>query len=125
MLRRHEVQAVYLFGSRAAGSATEKSDYDYAVLLKTPGHKKGDSLYQEIYEHFSACSPRSLANDVIDIVFLREAGLELRFHVISLGIVIWEADPEGRLEFEVQTELLYCDYRPILEQMDKDILEAV
>lgn len=119
------IQAVYLFGSRATGAAHALSDYDYAVLTKRPGHKRGDLLYRELYATFSTISPRTLANDVIDIVFLNDCGLELAFHIIRYGKVLFDANPTMRLEFETRTNLLYADYRPILEEFDRTILESL
>ncbi|MBI4212250.1 MAG: nucleotidyltransferase domain-containing protein, partial [Deltaproteobacteria bacterium] len=101
------------------------SDYDYAVLAKDQGHKRGDDLYVHLYDIFSDISPRTLKNDVIDIVFLRDIGLELRFHVVQYGKVLFDADPSARLAFEQQTTLLYCDFRPILDKFDQAILEAL
>lgn len=119
------VQSLYLFGSRAQGAQHDLSDYDYAVLMKKSGYQKGDSTYFALYDLLSEISPRSLENDAIDIVFLRDAGLELRFHVIRYGKVLFDADPLRRLDFEAQTTLLYCDYRPILDRFDRAIVEAL
>lgn len=119
------VQSAYLFGSRAQGTEYALSDYDYAVLMKKNGQQKGDSTYFALYDILSEISPRSLANDAIDIVFLKDAGLELRFHVIRYGKVLFDSDPLQRVNFEAQTLLLYCDYRPVLDRFDRAILEAL
>lgn len=124
-LERLGVQTLYLFGSRAMGFAHERSDYDYAVLVKEAGHKRGDSLYEKLYDILSEISPRTLENDVIDIVFLRDAGLELRFHVIRHGRVLLDADLKARMNFEAMTTLLYCDYRPVLDEFDRNLLESL
>ncbi len=124
-LRRLGVQALYLFGSRAMGYEHARSDYDYAVLLKEEGHKRGDALYDKLYDLLSPISPRTLENDVLDIVFLRDAGLELRFHVIRHGRVLFESDPSARMNFEARTTLLYCDYRPVLDEFDRNLLESL
>ncbi|HCU25710.1 MAG TPA: hypothetical protein DF383_11900 [Deltaproteobacteria bacterium] len=120
-----EVLAVYLFGSRAQGIENPLADYDYGILTRQKGHRRGDALYQKLYDILSEISPRTLANDVIDIVFLRDAGLELRFHVIRYGKILYDRDPGARLAFEVQTGLLYCDYRPLLDEFDRVILESL
>lgn len=125
ILQNLGVEAVYLFGSRAMGKEHPLSDYDYAVLLKTKGHSKGDEIYFKFYDLFSEISPRTLNNDVIDIIFLRDAGLELKFHIIRYGKVIYEANPKGRLDFEVQTTLLYCDFKPLLLKQDQTILQSL
>jgi len=119
------VQAIYLFGSRAQEKEGPLSDYDYAVLLKEKGHSKGDPLYFQLYNLFSQVSPRTLENDVLDIIFLKDIGLELCFHVIRFGKVIYDRDPTTRVRFETQTTLLYCDYRPLLEKQDQTILQSL
>lgn len=119
------VEAIYLFGSRAQEKEGLFSDYDYAVLVTEKGHAKGDDLYFKLYDIFSEISPRTLKNDVIDIIFLKDAGLELRFHVIRYGKVIYDDAPETRLDFEAQTMLLYCDYRPLLDAFDKTIIQSL
>lgn len=124
-LVKTKVQAIYLFGSRAQKKEGPLSDYDYALLLKEKGHKRGDDLYFKFYDFFSEISPRTLKNDTIDIIYLRDVGLELCFHVIRYGLVIYDNDPKARLHFETTTHLLYCDYRPILDQFDHTILRAL
>lgn len=120
-----KAQAVYLFGSRAQGREGPLSDYDYAVLLKDKGHSKGDPVYFELYDLFSEVSPRTLKNDVLDIVFLRDTNLEMCFHIIRYGKILYEKDPNARLDFEIRTTLLYCDYRPLLEKQDREILQNI
>jgi uncharacterized protein len=124
-LKGTEVEAVYLFGSRAQGREHSLSDYDYAVLTREAGHSKGDTLYAFLYDLFSEISPRTLRNDVIDIVFLKDTNLELRFHVIRYGQVLYDRNPQTRLDFEAWTQLLYCDYRPILNEFDRTILASL
>lgn len=120
-----DVLAIYLFGSRAVEGAHELSDYDYAILTKDNHHKKGDELYESLYDIFCEVSPRTLKNDVIDIVYLKQVGLELRYHVIRHGKVLYDKDPVARLDYEAQTMLFYCDYRPILDEFDEAILESL
>jgi predicted nucleotidyltransferase len=122
-LRGLDVVAIYLFGSRSQGVEHPLADYDYAVLTRGREHKRGGELYMQLYEILAEVSPRTLEQDVIDIVFLANAPLELRFHVIRYGKVLYDADPRERLEFEALTGLLYADYRPILDQMDESVLD--
>lgn len=124
VLNQLDVCSIYLFGSRAMGLEHERSDFDYAVLAR-PGHSKGDELYEALYPLLAEISKRSLENDVIDIVFLRDCNLELRFHVVSYGKVIYDQNPTQRLEFESQTTLLYCDYKPILNEFDAQLLNSL
>lgn len=122
--KKTDVIAIYLFGSRAQNLEHETSDFDYAVLTKGP-HQLYDDLYQKLYDIFSEISPRDLQNDVIDIVFLKNAGLELKFHVIRYGKVLYEKNAQERLNFEAQTGLFYCDYKPVLDRFDHEIVEAL
>lgn len=119
------VEAVYLFGSRAMGRAGPLSDYDYGILHQERGHQRGDTLYDHLYDLLGKISPRSLENDVIDIVFLRDAGLELRFHVVRYGEILFDGHPRKRLQFESETTILYCDYRPLLTRFDDTILQSL
>jgi predicted nucleotidyltransferase len=124
-LKKMGVVCVYLFGSRALGNQSEMSDYDYAVLMQKSGYKKGGAVYKKLLSLLSTISPRTLENDVIDLVFLRDVGLELKFHVVRYGRVLFETDSNSRQNFESETTLLYCDYRPLLDQFDEAILNSL
>jgi len=122
-LRALGVEAVYLFGSRAVGRETPRSDFDFAVLMAKTGHRRGDEVYDKLYDLLSPHCPRTLDNDVIDIVFLRDAPLELQMHIIRYGRVLYDAAPRSRANFEARTTLLYADYRPLLDIFDDAILQ--
>ncbi len=124
-LRELGVIALYLFGSHAQGVAGPRSDFDFAVLMDRPGHQRGDASYDALYDLLSPLCPRTLQNDVIDIVFLHDAGLELKMHVIRYGKVLFEADARARLRFEQQAALEYADFKPILDTFDRAILQRV
>lgn len=119
------VQALYLFGSRAQGVEGPLSDYDFGVLMADEGHKRGGKLYDAMYDILAPLCPRTLENDIIDIVFVRDAPLELRFHIIRYGKVLFDENPRERGRFEDITTMLYCDYRPILDMFDKAILATL
>jgi len=119
------VQAIYLFGSRAQGSHGPLSDFDFGILTEKSGHRRGDELYFKLLNLLGEICPRNLDNDIIDIVFLRDVGLELRLHVIRYGKVIFDKKPLSRLNFEDQTTLRYCDFRPHLDRFDQSILESL
>ena len=119
------VMTLYLFGSRAQNAETARSDYDFAVLMKHPGHKRGDAPYDAIYDIFAPLCPRTLENDVIDIVFLHDASLELRNHVLQYGKIFLDNDPKQRVQFVEKTMLEYCDFRPLLDMFDNAILSSL
>src|SRR3989338_9508198 len=119
------VQSLYLFGSRAQGVAGPLSDYDFGVLMQDEGHKCGGKVYDAIYDILSPLCPRTLKNDIIDIVFIRDAPLELRMHIVRYGKVLFDAATRERVRFEDITTMLYCDYRPLLDMFDKAILATL
>ena len=119
------VGSLYLFGSRAQGYTGPLSDYDFAVLMNRSGEQRGGAVYDHLYDILSPFCPRTLKNDIIDIVFLNAAPLELRMHVVRYGRVIFDADPSQRLDFEEYTTVQYCDYRPLLDLFDRAILASV
>jgi len=119
------VVALYLFGSRAQGTDGPLSDFDFAVLMDRDGYARGGEAYQKLYDLLSPHCERTLQNDVIDIIFLRDVGLELRHHVVRYGRVIYDAEPLSRGRFEARTMTEYCDFRPLLKSIDRAILASV
>lgn len=122
------VVALYLFGSRAQGIEGPLSDYDFAVLVKDPqvlkDAKQKTVLYNALYNILSPLCPRTLANDIIDIVFLDDVRvpLELKMHVVEYGKILFEDHPRQRADFVEKTVEMYCDFRPILDMFDRAIL---
>ena len=121
------INTIYLFGSRATGKETALSDYDFAILMKNSQTVKPDkstsTLYQKIYEILSDYCPRTIQNDVIDIVFLQSGvSLELQAHVVKYGKIIFEENPELRAKYEEQVMIRMADMKPILDEMDAAII---
>ena len=125
-LKKLGVGLVYLFGSRAEGTAGPSSDFDVGLVFSDPAMLRGDTpgLYQSLYEIFSDTFDLSGFRSV-DIVFLEQASLELRFDAISHGAVLFEISPEFREKFEERVEALYRDFKPILREFDRAILERI
>lgn len=129
-LRTLGVVSLYLFGSHAEGVATEKSDYDFAVLMSDaslvkPG-RSTQELYQQLYESLAPICLKDVANQVVDIIFLQSGvSLELQANVVEFGKLLLDDDPELRANYEEQVMLRMADIRPILDEMDKTILERI
>ncbi|MBI4367006.1 MAG: nucleotidyltransferase domain-containing protein [Deltaproteobacteria bacterium] len=121
-LRALGIDVLYLFGSHAEGVATASSDVDVGVVAAdAKGLSQGtNALYLELYKLLSRYVPNS---DRLDIVFLQRAPLELRFDVVKHGIPIFSSSDDARLQFEERTTIAYCDFRPLLRQFDRAILE--
>jgi predicted nucleotidyltransferase len=73
-----EIQAIYLFGSQAAGTATDASDVDLALRIGTR-ISLGDEL------RLRAIAVEGLHRDDIDFVILDLAPPLLRYEVITRG----------------------------------------
>lgn len=126
-LRALGVASVYLFGSHATGTASRRSDYDFAVLTQRgrPVPERLDPTYYALYDLLEKYCPRTLANDVIDIVFLERAPLELRSHVVRYGRILFDDAPQVRARFEERTMEAAADYAPLLRRFDQTILASL
>jgi len=125
-LRALKVGLVYLFGSRAEGVAGPSSDFDVGIVFTDPSIARGNTMeiYHALYDIFSDVFDLSNFRNV-DIVFMERAPSELRFDVISHGTPLFEISPEFRLNFEERTETLYRDFKPILNECNRVVLEKI
>lgn len=125
-LRELKVALVYLFGSQAEGTAGPSSDIDVGVVFADPKIARGDTLdiYNKLYDILTDVFDMSNFR-TLDIVFLERASLELRFDAISHGLVLFEISSEFRADFEERTEALYRDFKPLLNEFDRAILERI
>lgn len=117
ILARYNPVAVYLFGSRAQGSARADSDIDLALLLpddcSLPATERID-LIARLEE---------LAGRRVDLVLLNRAPLPLQFEIIHTGIVLYESSFDARTDFEDIVVRDYLDLRPMLERSRQEIME--
>lgn len=79
--RPFNVLALYLFGSRATGTATPLSDIDIAYLPSDGGEDLDKALYLEL--------ARRLGTDEITLVNLHDAPVCLAFSVLKRGHVLY------------------------------------
>lgn len=89
------VLAVWGFGSRARGEATETCDVDVAVLLDRPV-----SLMEEL--RLRSRVVQELARDDVDLVILNQAPPLLRYEAIAAGCRLFARDEDQALDFEVR-----------------------
>jgi len=102
------IAAAWIFGSVARDEADPYSDLDVAVLLKGPaGRDDAMSLYD-----LSAELERHSPNGRVDIVVLGPQGPVFRHRVLSEGVLVHDADPEARHDFEGRTIVEYLDWKP-------------
>lgn len=82
---RPDIKGIYLFGSRADGTASPGSDYDFAFL--TPG--KTMSVHAV---HQLRLSLATMLDADVDLIDLQEASTVLQFQIISKGLRIFSSD---------------------------------
>lgn len=120
------ISAVVLFGSRAIGTAREKSDYDIGILQNDPkvlhSPEKRSAAYDILYNLLSS-KIQSLVN--IDIVFLDVAPGELRAHVMKHGKLIFETNPNVFADFRERVMTEYADFAPLREIFHQGILARI
>lgn len=98
-----ETQAIYLFGSAAAGRLRDDSDVDVAVLL---AHARAKELGSLALSDLAFDLMKTLRRDV-DLINLRLASTVLQKQVIENGIVLFCADEFAKDEFEMLTISFY------------------
>jgi len=97
----------YLFGSYAAGNATNLSDVDIAILLApdVPSEK-----YLDYRVQYFSLAEKNFRDDRIDIVVLNSAPPLLKHEAIK-GALLFERSPEARVQFEVDVQRKYLDLK--------------
>ncbi len=103
-----EVMAVYLYGSRARGTARPESDLDLALLLVAPPPATLRSVARLVED----LAERALRIPV-EAVVLNRAPSDLVHRVLRDGILVLDRDRPGRLGFEVRARNEYFDLAPV------------
>jgi len=122
-LQKLRVGLVYLFGSYAEGKNQTLSDVDIGVIFLDELSLRGDcsKIYNELYDVFTDVFP----DKSVDIIFLQKAGLELCFDAVVHGEILYESSREARFEFEERISILYADFKPLLDEFNRAILNRI
>jgi hypothetical protein len=104
--RYPEVQAVYAFGSVAAGNADESSDLDLAVISAQP------SLREKKLEILASLARLGYCN--VDLVFVDEDDLVLAYEVIRQNKLIYASPDFDRGATYSRIVRKYLDFIPYL-----------
>ncbi len=125
-LKKAGVGIVYFFGSRADGSALEKSDYDLGVVFvdKVSAEIGGSGLYLRIYDVLSEVIPDALRGPNLDISFLQRANPILQMKAIQSGNILFEINSIFRADYEEEVIRYYNDYLPLKKEFEESTIRA-
>jgi predicted nucleotidyltransferase len=105
------IVCAYLFGSTARGDARPGSDVDVGILLaRDPAPTLAESGVRiaEAIERHLHCP--------VETVLLNRAPVDLVHRVLRDGVLVFDADPARRIQFEVRARSLFFDLKPILDR---------
>ncbi len=106
------VAVVYLYGSRADGTAGEYSDYDIGVVFADPrdAHLNLDR-FQALYAVVSEIFPDTARGPKLDIALLQRANAKLQLDAVQYGTTLFESEARARADYEESVVKQYDDYR--------------
>jgi predicted nucleotidyltransferase len=122
ILAQYPVDAAYVFGSVARGTATLLSDVDIALLLADPV-----SSYDRLKLELAVQGDLEMACDVssADVRVINDAPLMVQGRIVQQGRLVYEHDHRHRVNFEVLTRKLYFDFAPTAHRLRDAFLERV
>jgi len=121
-LKELNISLVYLFGSYVNKKINFQSDIDIAILFYDDSYKKYKlKIYTELYKIFSDI----FKNREVDIVFLNESPLTLKFEVVTSGKPIYFEKIDTHYEYKERVIKEYIDFKPLLDEQDKEILNRI
>jgi len=85
-----QIKLVYLFGSRARGTAGPSSDYDFAVYLDEKDAQARFNIRLGLMGKLS----QYLRSDDVDVLIMNDVkGPEVKYRIIKEGILLYEQEP--------------------------------
>lgn len=111
--------ALWLFGSRARGEADALSDVDLAVLAA--GSPSREQLANWELDWIQMAN-ETLGTDEVSLVVINCAPLLLRHRIFHDARLLHAASPEAAADIELATIRAYLDFRPRLEEYDRELL---
>jgi uncharacterized protein len=106
---------VYLYGSRATGTARPDSDYDFALMAPAP-------LDRAALEDFRVSLEELLSSDV-DCVDLRQVPLTLAAQVLESGLILIPGDKVECARLETRLMSMYAALNEERQGILDDIVE--
>ena len=110
--RQRGLRLVVLFGSRACGEATTRSDWDVGYLGSEPLDRDG----------LQADLVAALGTEALDLVDLDRASGLVRFRAARDGVVVFQAAEDAFACFWFEAVSYWCDMGPIIRAGYEDVL---
>jgi hypothetical protein len=116
LLTDRPVLLAYAYGSQAVGVATPKSDVDIALLLQPDADLTTYERIQlecdielEIEAHCDVTLP--------DVRSINHAPLRIQGKIVTQGVLLYSADEDARVAYELRIRKRYFDFQPVLTKM--------
>ena len=109
------LELLMLYGSRARGDDTSRSDWDFGYLAGPNVDVAG--LLGSLVS--------ALGTDRVDLVDLRRAGGLLRFRAARDGDSVFESRPGIADRFRLDAAQFWCDVAPVLQRGYADVLAGL
>lgn len=110
LLEGLNIKALVLFGSQAQNNASAGSDYDIGILIDHVSQPVRKKIYDTIYDLISEKINRLVD---IDIVFMYDMPLELQFHAVKYGQVLYEENLQVFVNYRESVMIKYADFAPL------------
>jgi predicted nucleotidyltransferase len=115
------IAALWLFGSRARGEADALSDVDLAVLAAGAPSAAALSSWEP---EWLAAANETLGTDEVSLVVLNRAPVTFRREALRSARLLHATTPELAADYELRTLREFLDFRPRLEEYDRELLAS-
>ena len=114
------IRDVYLFGSTVEGFTHPGSDTDIGIIFsKGLREKNRMKLYGDIYSAFNGV----FQLEKLDMVFIEELPLHIKFKALTLGELLYTEDMEASLNYKEYVINMYRDWKFFIDEFYQGLLE--
>jgi len=113
-----DIAALYLFGSRARGSAGARSDVDLAVVLR---HDLDPAQRWQKRLELLARATEVLGTDAVDMLVMEDVPSVVAHRVLRDGRLLCDADPRRRTDVAEDVMRRYLDEEHLRKELDRGL----